>query len=155
MANNALSHATSTTSPAKPSRQESAGSDAKGWARAFEDCASVSPKFLMVAATATVIARSVITVSAPLATDFSARKRVISRTSAKKTPAASVTHIGNAGECQSCSNDVAQVDAEVQVMLESYQTSPPYFMQFGIENRREDSLRALHGRPLRQSHAHP
>ena len=40
------------------------------------------------------------TVSAPLATDFSARNSVIRRIRAKNPAAASVTHIGNDGERQ-------------------------------------------------------
>src|SRR3982074_132011 len=66
------------------------------------------PKPRMVAATATPIASSVITVNAPLATDLSARSNVISRISAKKPAAAKVSHIGNAGEPQISSSDVGQ-----------------------------------------------
>ena len=54
----------------------------------------------MVAATAIPTASSAITVSAPLATDFSARTSVISTSTPKKAAAASVSHIGNAGEIQ-------------------------------------------------------
>ena len=54
----------------------------------------------MVAATAMPIASSVITVSAPLATDFSARSSVIKRTNAKNPAAASVSHIGKVGDRQ-------------------------------------------------------
>jgi hypothetical protein len=62
----------------------------------------------MVAATATPIANSVITVNAPLATDLSARSNVISRISAKKPAAAKVSHIGNVGERQISSTDAGQ-----------------------------------------------
>ena len=40
------------------------------------------------------------TVSAPFATDRSARSKVMSSTNAKNTAAASVTHMGNVGERQ-------------------------------------------------------
>src|SRR3954452_22648442 len=59
----------------------------------------------MVAATATPMASSVITVKAPLATDRSARSKVISRMSAKNPAAASVSHIGNVGERHISSSD--------------------------------------------------
>ena len=54
----------------------------------------------MVAATATAIASSVMTVSAPLATDFSARNSVIRTMIPKNPAAASVSHIGKVGERQ-------------------------------------------------------
>ena len=54
----------------------------------------------MVAAAATAIASKVMTVSAPLATDFSARNSVISTMIPKNPAAASVSHIGNVGERQ-------------------------------------------------------
>src|SRR3954462_8114240 len=66
------------------------------------------PKPRMVAATATPIASSVITVNAPLATDLSARSSVINRMSAKKPAAAKVSHIGNVGERQISSSDDGQ-----------------------------------------------
>ena len=47
------------------------------------------------------------TVSAPLATDLSARSSVIRRISPKKPAAASVIHIGKAGERQIWSSDEA------------------------------------------------
>jgi hypothetical protein len=59
------------------------------------------PNVRMVAATATPMAKSVITVNAPLATDFSARSSVRRRMMAKNPAAASVSHIGNVGERQS------------------------------------------------------
>ena len=59
------------------------------------------PRPRMVAAPATPIANSVITVSAPLATDRSARNSVTSRTSAKNPAAANVSHIGKVAERQS------------------------------------------------------
>src|SRR5579864_8433501 len=62
----------------------------------------------MVAATAMPIESSVMTVSAPLATDFSARSSVISRINPKKPAAASVIHIGKAGERQIWSSGEAQ-----------------------------------------------
>jgi len=55
----------------------------------------------MVAATAMPTASRVMTVSAPLATDFSARNNVMSATIAKNPAAASVSHIGKVGERQS------------------------------------------------------
>ena len=55
----------------------------------------------MVAATAMPMASNVITVSAPLATDFSARNSVIRTMTAKKPAAANVNHIGKVGERQS------------------------------------------------------
>src|ERR1044071_532899 len=66
------------------------------------------PKLRMVAATATPTASSVITVSAPLATDLSARTSVISIRIAKNPAAASVSHIGNDGERQMSSSEEAQ-----------------------------------------------
>ena len=54
----------------------------------------------MVAATAMPTANSVITVSAPLATDFSARSSVMRATTPKNPAAANVSHIGKAGERQ-------------------------------------------------------
>src|SRR6201991_1967911 len=77
--------------------------------------AASDPKPRMVAATATPIASSVITVNAPLATDRSARSSVISRISAKKPAAASVSHIGNVGERQISSSD----DGQAQFMAMS------------------------------------
>ena len=62
----------------------------------------------MVAATAMPTASSVITVSAPLATDFSARNSVMSTMTPKNPAAANVSHIGKVGERQSWSSDVAQ-----------------------------------------------
>src|SRR3954453_21345773 len=70
--------------------------------------ASSGPKPRIVAATAMPIASSVITVSAPFATERSARSKVTSRTSAKKPAAASVSHIGKAGERQISSSDDGQ-----------------------------------------------
>ena len=58
------------------------------------------PKPRMVAATATAIASSVMTVKAPFATDFSARSNVSSTINPKKQAAASVSHIGKVGERQ-------------------------------------------------------
>jgi hypothetical protein len=54
----------------------------------------------MVAATAMPTANSVITVSAPLATDFSARNSVIKTMIPKNPAAAKVSHIGKAVERQ-------------------------------------------------------
>jgi len=59
------------------------------------------PNPRIVAATAIPIASSVITVNAPLATDFSARTRVTRTISAKNAAAAIVSHMGKDGECQS------------------------------------------------------
>jgi len=58
------------------------------------------PNPRMVAATAIPMASSVMTVSAPLATDFSARNSVIRRITPKNPAAASVSHIGKVGERQ-------------------------------------------------------
>ena len=55
------------------------------------------PKLRKVAATAMPIASSVMTVNAPLATDFSARSSVIRTMTAKNPAAINVSHIGNAG----------------------------------------------------------
>src|SRR5262245_18908578 len=62
----------------------------------------------VVEATAMPTASSVITVSAPLATDRSARINVTSVMIAKKPAAASVSHIGEACELQSWSSDVGK-----------------------------------------------
>src|SRR6478735_8576041 len=62
----------------------------------------------MVAAPAIAMDSSVITVSAPLAIDLSARSSVISRINPKNPAAASVIHIGKAGERQIWSSEVAQ-----------------------------------------------
>ncbi len=53
-----------------------------------------------LAATAIPIAISVITVNAPLATDFSARSSVIRTMIPKNPAAANVNHIGKVGERQ-------------------------------------------------------
>jgi len=58
------------------------------------------PRPRMVAAPATPIANSVMTVRAPLATDRSARNSVTSRISAKKPAAANVSHIGKVADRQ-------------------------------------------------------
>jgi hypothetical protein len=60
-----------------------------------------------VAAIAIPIASSVITVSAPFATDFSARNSVRSTMIPKNPAAANVNHTGKVGERQSWSSDVA------------------------------------------------
>jgi hypothetical protein len=54
------------------------------------------------------MASSVITVSAPLASDLDARSRVISTISPKKPATPSVSHIGKLGERHICSSEVAQ-----------------------------------------------
>src|SRR5882724_7332817 len=108
--NKTFSQAARTTSPAKPSTQESAGETGP-----TGDAERVSPGALRLAgpyprrveATAIPIASSVITVSAPFATDFSARNSVIRTISPKKPPATIVSHIGKAGERQMWSSDVA------------------------------------------------
>ena len=63
----------------------------------------------MVAVTAIPTASSVITVSAPLATDFSARNSVTNTMIPKNPAAANVSHVGKAGVRQTWSSDVAQV----------------------------------------------
>jgi hypothetical protein len=55
----------------------------------------------MVAVAAMPMASSVMTVSAPLATDFSARNNVMRTITPKNPDAANVSHIGKAGERQS------------------------------------------------------
>src|SRR3954468_22619087 len=115
--NRTFSQAASTVSPARSSMHDKAGgavTDSAGWG-ARAGLAVSEPKPRMVAATATPIASSVITVNAPLATDLSARSKVISRTSAKKPAAARVSHIGNAGERQISSSD----DGQAQFMAMS------------------------------------
>src|SRR5713226_9483617 len=109
--NKPFSHAVRTVSPARSSIHDNAGSAAL---IAWED--RVSPDALWpagtnprrVAAAAMAIASSVMTVSAPLATDFSARTSVMRRMIPKNPAAANVSHIGNAGERQSWSSEVAQ-----------------------------------------------
>lgn len=59
------------------------------------------PKPRTVAATATVTASSVITASAPLATERSARSTITRNTMVKNAAAASVSHIGKVGDRQS------------------------------------------------------
>ena len=54
------------------------------------------------------MASSVMTVSAPFATDFSARNSVNRTTRAKKPAAANVSHVGKACERQICSSELAQ-----------------------------------------------
>src|SRR6202790_3902927 len=102
--NKPFSHAVRTVSPARSSIHDNAGSATPiGW----ED--RVSPDALWlpgpnprkVAAPATAIASSVMTVSVPLATDLSARNSVMRRMIPKNPAAANVSHIAKAGECQS------------------------------------------------------
>src|SRR5260370_25268302 len=78
----------------------------------------------MVAATAIPMARSVITVSAPLGTDFSARNSVIRTMIPKNPAAANVSHIGKAGERQSWSSDVAQAQFMRDVPQRSIKSIP-------------------------------
>ena len=83
--------------------QDNAGRDAViagGGERVSLDtpCPSEDPR--MVAAPATPMASRVMTVSAALATDFSARNNVISTMIAKNPAAARVSHIGKVGERQ-------------------------------------------------------
>src|ERR1700722_9958650 len=122
--NNAFSHAASTISPARSSMQDNAGSDAIVGCddRLISPNAArpEGPKPRMVAATAMPTASSVITVSAPLATDFSARNSVTSTMIPKNPAAASVSHIGNAGERQIWSSE----DAQAQFMREQIWRSP-------------------------------
>src|ERR1700679_821765 len=101
--NKDFSHAAKTASPARSSMHESAGSAAiiggGDWASP-EAPRPPGPNPLMVAATAMPMANSVITVSAPLATDFSARNSVMRTMTAKNPAAANVSHIGKVGERQ-------------------------------------------------------
>src|SRR5689334_1949727 len=101
-ANSTFSQAVSTVSPARSSMQDIAGvaAIAGGACTDEADGPPGQPKPRMVAVTATPTASSVMTVSAPLATDFSARTIVISIRIAKNPAAASVSHIGNDGERQ-------------------------------------------------------
>ena len=82
------------------------------------------PKPRTVAATATPTANSVITVSAPFATDFSARTSVTSNRMAKNPAAASVAHIGNEGECQMWSNEETHAQFMRNVLQERLVTYP-------------------------------
>src|SRR6478672_9356486 len=102
--NNTFSHAVKTVSPARSSMHDNAGSAALiGW----EDRVSPGSLWLpgpnprMVAVAAMPIASSVMTVSAPLATDFSARNSVMRTIIPKNPDAANVSHIGKVGERQS------------------------------------------------------
>src|SRR5437764_6345858 len=78
--NNAFSHPASTASPANSSRHDNAGSaalvDADDGVSTCSDCPP-GPNPRMVAAPAIPTASNVITVNAPLATDFSARHSVM------------------------------------------------------------------------------
>ena len=65
---------------------------------ALEPVPLSGPKPRMVAATATPIESNVMTVKAPFATDFSARRSVKSTMIPKNPAADSVSHIGNVGE---------------------------------------------------------
>nr|GAJ35860.1 hypothetical protein BDOA9_0150700 [Bradyrhizobium sp. DOA9] len=60
-----------------------------------------------MAAPAIAMDSSVMTVSAPLATDLSARSSATSRINPKNPAAASVIHVGKAGERQIWSSEVA------------------------------------------------
>src|SRR4051794_26595525 len=108
--NSAFSQPMATASPARSSRQDSAGRLA-----VIAACARASvgvvcpagPSTRTTAAIAMVMASSVTTVSAPLATDRSARCSVTRRISPKKPAAASIIHIGKAGERQIWSSDEA------------------------------------------------
>src|SRR5258707_13221927 len=102
--NKTFSHAVKTVSPARSSIHDNAGSAALiGW----ED--RVSPDTLwppgpnprMVAVAAMPMASSVMTVSAPLATDFSARNSVMRTITPKNPDAANVSNIGKVGKRQS------------------------------------------------------
>jgi hypothetical protein len=68
----------------------------------------LKPKPRIVAARAIPTANSVMTVSAPFATDFSARSKVMSTMTAKNPAAANVSHIGNVGVRHSWSSVLAQ-----------------------------------------------
>src|SRR5882757_264813 len=103
--NKPFSHADRTVSPARSSIHDNAGNAALiGWGdRVSPDALwpPGGPNSRRVTAAAMAIASSVMTVSAPLATDFSARTSVTSRMIPKNPAAANVTHIGKAGERQS------------------------------------------------------
>src|SRR6478672_2043293 len=109
--NNTFSHAVKTVSPARSSIHDNAGSAALiggGDGVSPDALWTPGPNPRMIAATAMPTTSSVITVSVPLAADFSARSSVM-RTVIPKNPAAvNVSHIGKAGERQSWSSDVAQ-----------------------------------------------
>ena len=80
--------------------QESCGNAALAPATGWPSADPAGSKLRMVATPATPIESSVMTVSAPLATDFSARSSVIRTISPKNPAAASVSHIGKVGERQ-------------------------------------------------------
>src|SRR5271156_887908 len=109
--NRAFSHAVKTVSPAISSMHDNAGRAAVtggGDWLSPDVPRPIGPNPRMVAATAMPMARSVMTVNAPLAVDFSARTSVTRAITAKNPAAANVSHIGNDGERQRKSSDVAQ-----------------------------------------------
>lgn len=69
-------------------------------ARAAADPPASPPKPRTAAATATATASNVVTASAPLATERSARSTMTRNTMAKNAAAASVSHIGRVGDRQ-------------------------------------------------------
>jgi len=96
----------------------------------------------MVAATATPIASSVITVKAPLATDFSARSKVISRISAKKPAAAKPDELSALGRLPQVS---AATEVVTPIVAGVTQASiPPCFGADTSEG--DDQLRAAQAR---------
>src|SRR3954449_2293422 len=105
--NSAFSQPMPTAPPARSSRQDNAGRLIAACARASVGMVCpAGPPTRTTAVSAMAMASSATTVSAPLATDRSARS-VTSRISPKKPAAASIIHIGKAGERQIWSSDEA------------------------------------------------
>src|SRR5262249_42948612 len=101
--NKTFSQAVRTTSPAISSTHARAGVAGLAGKAAALPCAVVGlpgPKPLVVAAAAIPMASNVMTVSAPFATDFSARHNVTMPITPKNAAAGRVSHIGNVGERQ-------------------------------------------------------
>src|SRR5260370_27856371 len=98
--NKTFSHAAKTVSPARSSMHDNAGSAALiGWAdRLSTDALWPGPNPRMVAVAAMPIASSAVTVSAPLATDFSARNNVMRTIIPKNSHPANASHNGKVGQ---------------------------------------------------------
>src|SRR5258705_13644784 len=98
--NKTFSHAAKTVSPARSSMHDNAGSAALiGWAdRLSTDALWPGPNPRMVAVAAMPISSSVVTVSAPLATDFSARKSGMGKKIPKNSDPANGSQTGKGGE---------------------------------------------------------
>src|SRR5260221_4404730 len=105
--NKTFSHAVKTVSPARSSMHDNAGSATlTGWEdRVSMDALWPGPNPRIVAVAAIPIASSVVTVSAPLATDFSARNTVVGTIIPKNPAAANVSHLGKVGARHRWSSD--------------------------------------------------